>query len=71
MTRGNFVTWKKAPTPPPTETGRQVFSPLMFPFQRDGSQVLKKDDPHKAEKGLFSLLKNIYTFQREENVQVF
>lgn len=56
MTGGNFATWSKVPTEVRLLLSHKnwevgVLSPSMFIFQRDNSQVLKKDiSGHKAHK---------------------
>lgn len=49
MAGGSFTTCYKAPTEVspilPEKLGGRVTSPLMFMFQREGPQVLEKDNP--------------------------
>lgn len=62
MTRGSFATGSKPPTLP-QKLGSRDASPLIFTFQRDGSQVL---DILGSE--CLVLLKDMYAFQREEKI---
>ena len=69
MRQGTHLSWNPSL---PQDPGDEVQSPLMFTFQRDGSQVLDKDSPSlkRLTKCLSSLQKDVYAFQRKEKVLI-